>query len=58
MLNNKNPYKCLNNSVWPIDGTLTRTTTPGQSGARGNGNKGVLHIPQSSRARASSLDAV
>ena len=29
----------------PIDGTLTGTSTPGQSGLESNGNKGVLHIP-------------
>ena len=28
--------------------TLSGTTTPGQSGTGGDGNEGVLHIPQSS----------
>ena len=32
-------------SIQPIDGTLTITTTPGQSGPRNNGNESVLHIP-------------
>ena len=27
--------------IWPIDGTLTATTTPGQNEAGSNGNKGV-----------------
>ena len=39
----------INKSIWPIDGTLTGTTTPGQSGTGSNGNKRVLHSPQSSR---------
>ena len=34
-------------SIWPIDRTLSGTTTPGQSGPGSNGNEGVLHIPQS-----------
>ena len=37
-----------NSNVWPIDRTLSGTTTPGQSGPGSNGNKGVLCIPQSS----------
>ena len=36
-------------SIWPIDGTLKITTTPGQDGSRNNGNKGVLQMPQRSR---------
>ena len=36
----------MNSSTWPIDGTLTDTTTPGKSGRDTNGNQGVLHIPQ------------
>ena len=39
----------MNISSWPIDGTLTSTTTPGHSKPGSNGNEGVLHIPQSSR---------
>ena len=35
-------------SIWPIDRTLSGATTPGQSGPGSDGNKGVLHIPQSS----------
>ena len=38
--------KWLNSSMWPINGTLTGTTTPGQSEPESNGNEGVLHIPQ------------
>ena len=37
----------------PIDGTLTGTTTPGQSVPEINGNEGVLHIPQSSKTGVS-----
>ena len=36
--------KWLNISIWPIDGTLTDTTAPGQSGFGSNGNEGVLHV--------------
>ena len=32
----------------PYIGPLSGATTPGQSGPGSNGNKGVLHIPQSS----------
>ena len=38
----------LFSSIWPIDWTLSGATTPGQSVPGNNGNKGVLHIPQSS----------
>ena len=34
--------------------TLSGATTLGQSGAGSNGNKGVLHIPQSSSAAGTS----
>ena len=30
-----------------MDGTLTGTTTPGQSGPESNGDEGVVHISQS-----------
>ena len=30
--------------IWPIDGILTSTTTPGQSGCGSNRNEGVLHL--------------
>ena len=39
----------MNSTIWPIDGTLTGTTTLGQSGHESNGNEGVHHIPQTSR---------
>ena len=33
--------------MWPIDGTLTDTTTPGQSGPESNGSKkGTPHYPK------------
>ena len=44
--------KWLTCSIWPIDGMLTGTITPGQSGTRCNGNEGVLYIPQSSLSDA------
>ena len=34
-------------SIWPIDRTLSRYTIPGQCGPGGDGNEGVLCIPQS-----------
>ena len=37
-----------NNSIWPIDGALTGTTSPGQGEPGINGNKGLHHIPQGS----------
>ena len=46
--------KWLNNSCWPIDGTLTGTTNPGHSGYGSNGHEKVLHIPQTSETGASS----
>ena len=48
----------LNGSISSTDETLTGITTPGLSEPKCNGNKGVLHIPQSSRSGASSPDAV
>ena len=46
-------------SIWPIDGTLSGATTLGQSGPGSNGNEGVLHIPQSSSVTgASSSDCL
>ena len=41
----------------PLDGTLTDTTTLGQSGSGSNANKGVLHISQCSRTVASPFSA-
>ena len=35
-------------SIWPIDRALSGTTTLGQSEPESSGNKGMLHIPQSS----------
>ena len=50
--------KWLNSFIWPIDGTQTGATTPGQSRPGSNNNKGVLNILQSSRSGASPTDAV
>ena len=33
----------FNRSIWPINRTVTGTTTPGQSGTRSNGNEGELN---------------
>ena len=41
--------KWLNRFIWPIDGILTSTNTPGQSGTGSNGNEEILQIPQSSK---------
>ena len=43
----------MNSSIWHIDGTLADTTNLSHSGPGSNGNEGVHHIPQSSRAGAS-----
>ena len=40
-------------SIRPIDRTLSGATTLGQSGPGNNGNDGVLHIPQISKAGTS-----
>ena len=45
ILSSQNDYV----SIWIIDDTLIDTTTLGQSQPGSNGNKVVLHIPQSSR---------
>ena len=47
-----------NNSSRPIDGTVSGATTPGQSGPRSNGNKGVLCIPQIFKAEVSLSDGL
>ena len=48
-----------NNSIWPIDRTLSGATTPGQKELRSDGNEGVICIPQSSSIiRASPLDCL
>ena len=41
-----------------LDETLAGTTSQGQSGPGSNVNQGVLHIPQTSRTRASLFNAV
>ena len=48
----------LNISIWPINEILTSTTTPDQSGPGSNGNKRVLHTPQSPKTGASPSDAI
>ena len=39
----------FNRSIYPIDGTLTSTTTADQSGLERNGSKGTHFIPQFSK---------
>ena len=45
-------------SIWPIDMTLSGTTTPGQSGPESNGNEGVLHFLQISKDGSSPSDCL
>ena len=44
--------------ILSMDGTLTGTTTPDQSGSGSNGNDRVLHTSQISRTGASQSDAL
>ena len=37
-------------SIWPMNRTLSGANTLGQNGTESNGNEGVLHIPQISKA--------
>ena len=46
----------LNSPIWPIDKTLSGATTSALSGPEGNGNEGVLYIPQIAKAGASPSD--
>ena len=50
--------KCLNSSIWPMDGILTDNTISGENGPGSNGNEGVFSIAQSSKTGVSSSDAV
>ena len=43
------PSKRLNSFTWPIDETLTVTTTQGHGGPENNGNGEVLHITPTPR---------
>ena len=47
-----------NSSIWPIDRTLSGSTALGNSGPGSDGNKGVLHIPQSSNITGASSSDV
>ena len=66
MLHGSKYGKWLDSSIWLIDGTLTVSTSLGQSRLGSNSNEGafytgsngneeVLHIPQSSQTGASPL---
>ena len=46
------------NMIWPLDGTLTGTTTPDKSLPRSNVNDGVLQTLQISGTGASPSDTV
>ena len=48
----------MNSSVGHLDGTLTGSTNPGQSGPESNDKEGVQNIHQSSTTGASPSDAV
>ena len=50
--------KLLTNSIWPIDKMITGCANKGQSEHGSNSNEGILHIRQSSKTAAWSLDAV
>ena len=50
--------KWLNNSICPIDGTLTGATTQGLSTPGSNSNKELVYIPQSSRTATSPSDGL
>ena len=50
--------KWLNISIWPINGTLTGTTTQDQNWPKSNSNEGVLQILQSPRTVVSPSDTV
>ena len=39
--------------IWPIDRTKSGAPTTGQSGPGSDGDEGVVHIPQISKAEAS-----
>ena len=43
-----------NSSIWPKDWTLSGATTPGPSGPRNDGNKGVVGIHKSFRITGAS----
>ena len=43
---------------WHIDGNLTGTTTPDQSGSRSNGNEVVFYIPKSFRTGSPPSDVL
>ena len=45
----------LNRSIWPIQGTLTSTNVPGQSGPGSNGNEEVIHTSEIPRTGKPSL---
>ena len=52
-LNGFKHIKWFNNSIWPMNGTTTGTTTPSQSGPGSNDYGKVLHTPQRSWTEAS-----
>ena len=51
-------FICTHCSLRLIDRTLSGATTPGQSGLGSNGNEGILHFPQISKAGALPSDSL
>ena len=47
-----------NSSIWPIDKTISGTTTTGQSGPGSDGNEGLLRISQTFSITEASDDLV
>ena len=48
----------LNRSIWPIDETQRRSTTPGQSAPGSNDNEGVHYAPHTSRTEIPLSDVI
>ena len=51
-------FACIVYSIWPTDRILSDDTTSGQIKPGSNGNEGVCHIPQISKAGASLSDGL
>ena len=50
--------KIMNRLIWPLDRTVTGTTTPGQKGTGSNGNEEVLYISSIFKTSVLQLDTV
>ena len=51
-------YNFQNWSIWHLDGTLTGTNNPGQSGTGINDNEKIFHTPESFRSEPSLSDGL